>query len=71
MGEEVLYKQHYSNSWALLVGINDYQHASPLAHACNDAEGVRDALVNTFHFSEDNITLLLNKDATRKSIMQN
>ena len=66
----MLYEQYYSNSWALLVGINDYHHAPPLAHACNDAEGVRDTLVNTFHFSEDNTTLLLNEDATRTSIMQ-
>lgn len=66
----MLYKEHYSNSWALLIGINDYEHAPPLAHACNDAEGIKSALINTFHFSEDNIRLLLNEDATRSSIME-
>lgn len=67
----MIYKDHYSNSWALLIGINDYRHASPLAHARNDAEGIRNALVNTFHFSEENIQLLLDENATRTSIMEN
>ena len=66
----MLYEEHYSNSWALLVGINDYQHASPLVHACNDAEGVKQALVKTCRFEENNIFLLLNDDATRASIME-
>ena len=67
----MLYEEHYSNSWALLVGINEYQHAPPLVHACNDAEGIKHALVKTFHFCENNTWLLLNRDATRKSIMEN
>ena len=67
----MLYETHYSNSRALLIGINDYQYASPLAHARSDAEGIRNALVNTFHFGEENIQLLLDENATRTSIMEN
>ena len=66
----MLYAGHYSNSWALLVGINDYLHAPPLTYACNDAKGVKKALVEKFGFSEDNIYLLLNEQATRSSIME-
>ena len=64
------FEEHYVNSWALVVGINDYQFAPPLTYACNDAEGVKKALIEKLNFNEDKICLLLNEQATRVSIME-
>jgi hypothetical protein len=35
---------YYANSWALVVGINDYQKTPPLLYARSDAQGVADVL---------------------------
>src|SRR5512147_804353 len=40
----IKYKPHYTNSWALVIGINAYQFASPLSYACNDADAVASVL---------------------------
>ena len=65
-----IYLPEYKNSWALVIGINDYQHAPPLGYACNDAEAVADILQNRFEFPEDNVVLLLNEKASRQHIME-
>lgn len=64
-----LYIPQYSASHALIVGINDYQHASPLSYAINDAKGTSQILIDDFGFSKDNITLLTDSDATRAGII--
>lgn len=64
-----IYQPTYNGSWALVIGINAYEHAGPLEFACNDAEAVAQALVSNFDFPEGNVTLLLNADATRDAIM--
>ncbi len=38
MTETSIYAPTYSNSWALVVGINKYNAAPPLGYARNDAE---------------------------------
>jgi peptidoglycan/xylan/chitin deacetylase (PgdA/CDA1 family)/uncharacterized caspase-like protein len=60
----------YRESWAVIVGINDYQHWPKLRYAVNDAAGVEEILVNRFGFKRENIRKLLNGDATRKRIME-
>ena len=40
----------YSNSWALVIGIDKYQNVQPLNYAVNDAKTIKDILVNTFNF---------------------
>lgn len=60
----------YSKSYALVIGINNYLHAPPLGYAISDAEAVSKLLQNCFSFPKENITLLLNKNATRNKILK-
>jgi uncharacterized caspase-like protein len=62
------YKSSYSNSWALIIGINQYSNASPLDYATNDATAVADILENKFNFPKTNITLLIDGEATSEAI---
>jgi uncharacterized caspase-like protein len=65
-----LLKTHYSSSRALLVGINQYQSAQPLSYAVDDAEAVRDVLVEDLRFPKDNVVCLTNEGATKTDIMR-
>lgn len=62
-------KPYYRESWALIVGINDYQHWPKLRYAVNDANAISEALVSKFGFKRENIRMLLNGDATRERIL--
>lgn len=62
--------QFYRESWAVIVGINDYQSWPKLRYAVNDANGVEDILVKKYGFKPENIRKLINKDATRQRILQ-
>ena len=63
------YSPSYENSFALVIGINNYLNASPLGYAVNDAEVVAAMLESNFDFKSENIKLLLNESATRDEIM--
>lgn len=52
-----------TNIWAVIIGINDYAHISPLQYAVNDARAFYRQLVDRLRIPEENITLLLDKDA--------
>jgi len=67
---DTIYEPTYTNSWALVVGINKYQSASPLSYACNDAEGFAEVIKTNFDFPEDNVILLTDDSATREKILQ-
>ena len=54
----------YDDSWALIIGINKYENVSNLDYAVDDANSIRNLLIEQFNFSSDNITILLNKKAT-------
>uniref|UniRef100_UPI003AB3B811 caspase family protein n=1 Tax=Acinetobacter guillouiae TaxID=106649 RepID=UPI003AB3B811 len=41
-----LLKTDYSNSYALIIGINNYQNVSPLGYAVNDAQEVAEVLIS-------------------------
>lgn len=58
------YIAKYSNSWAVVVGINKYEHERHLAFARNDASAFAAQLQSTFGFASENVTLLLDSDAT-------
>ena len=45
----------YNDSWALVIGINKYQHVDQLNYAVNDAIAVKEMLVNKYGFKEANI----------------
>ncbi|MBN1205980.1 MAG: polysaccharide deacetylase family protein [Myxococcaceae bacterium] len=59
----------YRESWAVVIGINAYQKWPKLAYAVNDAQGVRDVLVNKFRFKPENIQVLLDGEATRERVL--
>ena len=48
-------KDIYNDSWALVIGINKYQHVDQLSYAVNDAIAVKEMLVNKYGFKEANI----------------
>ncbi len=60
----------YTDSWAVVIGIDAYQHWPKLAYAGADAHGVSDALVSKFGFAPDHVIGLYDQDATRARILQ-
>lgn len=66
-----LLKTHYTNSRALVIGINQYMNASPLSYAVSDAEEIRDVLVSDLLFPNENVTYLVDSEATKENILRN
>ena len=64
-----IYSPAYKNSYALIIGINNYQNTSPLGYAVNDAEAIAEILEAQFAFPNENIKILLDDNATRNEIM--
>ncbi|OFQ38195.1 caspase family protein [Achromobacter xylosoxidans] len=65
-----LFRPRYTQSRALVIGIDKYAHASPLEYAVSDANGFRQTLIDSLGFEEDSIKYLTDKDATRQAILQ-
>jgi peptidoglycan/xylan/chitin deacetylase (PgdA/CDA1 family)/uncharacterized caspase-like protein len=59
----------YRESWAAIVGVDDYEKWPRLRYAVNDAKAIRDILVRRYRFKEENIFTLYNQEATRKNIL--
>jgi uncharacterized caspase-like protein/peptidoglycan/xylan/chitin deacetylase (PgdA/CDA1 family) len=59
----------YANSWAILVGIDNYQKWPKLQYAVRDAEGVGQVLVQKFGFAPERVLTLKNEQATRAGIL--
>jgi len=59
----------YDNSYALIIGINEYENTMNLNYAVNDAQSIQSLLVDGFGFKEENTILLLNEDATKDGIL--
>jgi len=66
---ELTYQPFYQSSWALVVGINSYQHVSPLSYACNDADAISKLLISEFEFPTENVFVLKDNKATKQAIM--
>jgi len=66
-----LLKQSYNDSRALVIGINKYQSASPLGYAVNDAEEIKDILINELGFDSQNVIYLIDEGATKSNILKN
>lgn len=64
-------KTSYTNSRALIIGINKYKEAPPLSYAVSDALGVRQELINTLKFKPENIVCLQDEGATKAEILKN
>ena len=66
----MLYAPKYRESWALVIGVNDYEIASPLEYATSDAEAFAEILKSRFGFPASNITVLLNAEASKQNILR-
>lgn len=65
-----LLKTQYSNSRALVIGIDNYANAPPLSYAVNDANEVCRILTDELDFPATNITYLADAEATRDRILR-
>ena len=61
--------QPYRESWAAVIGIDDYANWQKLRYAVHDAMGVKDTLIQKYNFKPDHIFTLTDKDATRQNIL--
>jgi uncharacterized caspase-like protein len=68
---EIVNDNIYSNSYAVIIGINEYTKSKPLKYAVNDALAINDMLINKFGFKNKNIRLLTDKEATYSKIRKN
>jgi len=60
----------YRDSHALVIGIDQYAQWPKLQHAVKDARGVQEQLVQRLGFRAENVTLLLDGEATRANILR-
>jgi len=58
----------YDDSWALIVGINDYEHVRGLNYAVEDALAMKNMLISDFGFKRNNVRVLTNSEATGSNI---
>jgi len=65
-----LLKTHYTRSRALVIGIDQYAHTSPLEYAVSDADEFRQTLIDSLGFAAGDITYLANETATRQAILR-
>jgi peptidoglycan/xylan/chitin deacetylase (PgdA/CDA1 family)/TolA-binding protein len=61
--------QPYRDSWAAIIGIDDYVNWQKLQYAAHDALGVKDMLIQRYNFKPDHVFTLLNGQATRQNIL--
>jgi peptidoglycan/xylan/chitin deacetylase (PgdA/CDA1 family)/uncharacterized caspase-like protein len=59
----------YADSYAVVIGIDDYAKWPKLRHAVHDAEDVRKTLVERLGFDASKVILLKNGEATRNGIL--
>ncbi|MEO7105827.1 MAG: polysaccharide deacetylase family protein [Rhodoferax sp.] len=59
----------YSDSWAIVIGIDDYAKWPKLQYAARDAQAIRETLIQKFGFATDHVVSLSIKQATRTGIL--
>lgn len=59
----------YRESWAAVIGIDDYQNWQKLQYAVHDASAVKDLLIQKYNFKPDHIFTLFDGQATRQNIL--
>jgi uncharacterized caspase-like protein len=65
-----LLRTHYEASYALVIGIDKYAKASPLSYAVNDAAEIKNLLIGSFGFPEQNVTYLADAAASKDAILK-
>ena len=68
-GPPVAVSPGYSDSWAIVIGIDDYTKWPKLQYAARDAQAIRETLIQKFSFAPDHVVSLSNKEATRTGIL--
>ena len=61
-------REHEKNMWAVIIGIDDYQHVRKLKYAVKDAQAVYHHFVDYVGLPQQNVTLLTNEDANLTSL---
>ncbi|MEN6585742.1 MAG: polysaccharide deacetylase family protein [Sulfuricella sp.] len=59
----------YGESWAIVVGIDDYAKWPKLHYAARDAQAMRQSLIEKFGFKPERVFGLSNGEATRTNIL--
>jgi tetratricopeptide (TPR) repeat protein len=59
----------YHESWAVIIGIDDYPKWPRLHYAVNDARSMSEMLTKNFSFKPDHVITLFNEQATREKIL--
>ncbi len=62
-------KPGYSESWAIIIGIDDYAKWPKLQYAVRDAQAIRETLIQKYGFGSERVVSLTNKEATRVGIL--
>jgi peptidoglycan/xylan/chitin deacetylase (PgdA/CDA1 family)/uncharacterized caspase-like protein len=60
----------YRNSWAFVIGINQYEHWPKLNHALQDADAIAEVLTLTLGFEAKRVLSLRDERATRAEILR-
>lgn len=66
---KVLPSTGYANSWAIVIGVDDYAKWPKLQYAVRDARAIRQTLVDKFGFAPERVVALENAGATRAGIL--
>ncbi len=67
--DKQLVTSSYKNSWAIVIGINDYAKWPKLQYAVQDANAIRESLINQLGFANERVLTLTNAQATRNNIL--
>ncbi len=62
-------RQLYRESWAVVIGINDYAQLAQARYAVARRGGREELLVERYGFLPDHVTLLKDGEATRARIL--
>ena len=60
----------YDSSWALLIGIDEYENMQGLDYAVKDIDSIHGLIMDQFKFPKENITILKNDKATKSNILK-
>ena len=58
----------YNKSWAVIIGIDEYENEKPLNYCVADANSIQSILINNFDFNPDHVTKLTNQEASLQGI---
>jgi hypothetical protein len=62
------YKVENARNFLIVIGVNKYQSWPQLFNAVSDVKGVNSILTSNYLFEPENVTLLVDEDATRANI---